>query len=78
MLGNGRKRRLVPNTEGGTVIYRQEALDARKSFYICPPDELSEEVPSPESFLIRTALSRSHQGITVVPLLSCDLLVMVT
>lgn len=78
MLGNGRKRCLVPNMEGGTVIYRHETLDARKSFYICPPDELGEEVPSPGSFLIRTASACSHQGIVVVPLLSCDSLVMVT
>lgn len=60
------------------VIYRRETLDARTSFYICPPDELVKDVPSPESFLIRTALACSHQGIAVVPLLSCDLLVMVT
>lgn len=77
-LGNGRKRCLVPNMEGGTVIYSRETLDARKSFYICPPDELRKEVPTPESFLIRTALAHSRQGIMVVPLLSCDSLVMVT
>lgn len=78
MLGNERKRCLVPNMERGTVIYRHETLDTRKSFYICPPDELREEVPSPVSFLIRTASACSHQGIVVVPLLSCDSLVMVT
>lgn len=77
-LGNGRKRSLVPNTEGGVVIYRHETLDARKSFYICAPDELRKGVPSPESFLIRTASARSRQRIVVVPLLSCDSLVMVT
>ena len=77
-LGNGRKRCMIPNTEGGMVIYRHETLDACKSFYICPPDELGEEVPRPKSFLIRRASARSCQGITVVPLLSCDLLVMVT
>lgn len=77
ILGNGRKRCLAPDTEGGMVIHRHETLDARKSFYICAPDELREAVPSPGSFLIRTALACSHQGIVVVPLLSCDSLVMV-
>lgn len=68
MLWNGRKRCLVPSmVEGGTVIYRRETLDARKSFYICPPDELEEEAPSHKSFLIRTVLARSHQGIMVCP-----------
>lgn len=72
MPGNGRKICLLPNTEEGMVIYRHETLDARKSFYICPPDELAEEVPGPESSLIRTASARSHQGSVVVPILSCD------
>lgn len=62
VLGNGRKRCLVPNSEGGTVIYGRETLDARKSFYICPPDELGEEVPSPESCLIRTASAVVARG----------------
>lgn len=48
------------------------------SFYICPPDELRKWVLSPGSFLIRTTSACSHQGIMVVPLLSCDSLVMVT
>lgn len=78
MLGNGRKRYLVPNMERGMVIHRHETPCARKSFYICPPDELGEEVPSPRSFLIRTASACPHQAIVVVPLLSCDSLVMVT
>lgn len=65
ILGNGRKRCLAPNREGGMVIHRHETLDARKSFYICAPDELREEVPSPGFFLIRTALacfSPGHRG----------------
>lgn len=78
ILGNRRRRCLVPNIEGGVVIHRHKTLDARKSFYICPPDEIREEVLSPGSFLIRTASACSHQGIMVVPLLSCDSLVMVT
>lgn len=78
VLGNGRRRCLVPNTEGGMVIYRRQTLDARKNLYICPPDELRAEVSSPESFLIRTALACSRQGLALDPLLSCDSLVMVT
>lgn len=50
VLGNGRKRCLVPNSEGGTVTYRRETLDARKSFYICPPDELGKRFPVPNPF----------------------------
>lgn len=64
--------------EEGMVINRHETLNACKSFYICPPDELREEVPSPSSFLIRAASACFHQGIMVVPLVSCDSLVMVT
>lgn len=62
MLGNGRKRCLLPAMEGGTVTYRRETLDARKSVYICPPDELREELPSPESFLIKTVFGQFWPG----------------
>jgi len=59
-------------------IFAGVRLDARKRFYICPPDELAEEVPGPESFLIRRALACSCEGIMIVPFLSCDSRVVVT
>lgn len=77
VVGNGR-RCLLPNMEGWAVVCKHEMLDARKRCYICPPDELREEVPSAGSFLIRAALAPSHQGTVPACSLPCDVPVVVT
>lgn len=77
VVGNGR-RCLLPSMEGWAVVCKHEMLDARERCYICPPDELREEVPSAGSFLIRAALAPSHQGTVPACSLPCDVPVVVT
>lgn len=48
-----------PKYGGRDINDRRETLAALESFYMCPPDGLREEVPSPESFLIMMASARS-------------------
>lgn len=61
-----RRRSLVPDRWGWVVMREHEMRDARERLYICPPDELREALPGAGSFLIRTALAPSRQGIVLL------------
>lgn len=73
----GREARSQIRREGWLFTGTRLWMHARVFTYV-PQMNSGKEVPSPESFLIRTASARSCQWILVVPLLSCDSLVMVT